>query len=61
MNTQTAFDKRSEFKSLEEKKTARIEILTQPTIKQLAKEKAERENKDLSKILNSALIEFLAN
>ncbi|ANJ72269.1 hypothetical protein LGN04_28820 [Burkholderia multivorans] len=61
MNTQIAFDKRSEFKSLEEKKTARIEILTQPTIKQLAKEKAERENKDLSKILNSALIEFLAN
>ncbi|MCW5156431.1 MULTISPECIES: hypothetical protein [Burkholderia cepacia complex] len=44
-----------------ERKTARIEILTTTKLKQLAKEKAERENTDLSKILNLALIEYLAN
>lgn len=61
MNTQTLSIEKKNFDLLAEKKTARIEILTQPTIKQLAKEKAERENKDLSKVLNLALIEFLAN
>ncbi|WP_146124236.1 hypothetical protein [Burkholderia multivorans] len=61
MNTEIINNKRFEANAQHEKKTARIEILTQPTIKQLAKEKAERENKDLSKILNRALLEFLAN
>lgn len=61
MNTEAATQKRFETNYLDEKKTARIEILTQPSIKQLAKEKAERECKDLSKILNRALLDFLAN
>lgn len=40
---------------------ARIEFLVPADIKQQAKEKAKRECKDLSKILNRAVLEFLAN
>lgn len=43
------------------KNNARIEFLAPPEIKQQAKEKAEKECKDLSKILNRALLDFLAN
>jgi uncharacterized Fe-S cluster-containing radical SAM superfamily enzyme len=45
---------------INEKKTARIEISVQPTIKALAKEKAKERNEDLSKILSQALVKYLA-
>ncbi|WP_139352303.1 hypothetical protein [Burkholderia cenocepacia] len=61
MNNEEILIDRKEFAILTEKKTARIDLLIQPTIKQMAKEKAKVENTDISKVLNDALIQFLSN
>jgi len=61
MNTNTPILDKTKFEILAERKTASIEVLTPPKLKQLAKEKAERENTDLSKVINFALLQFLEN
>ncbi|MBY4717502.1 hypothetical protein [Ralstonia mannitolilytica] len=61
MNNETTLIDKKTYAILSERKTARLDVLIQPTIKQMAKEKAEKENTDLSKIINEAIIQYLVS